>query len=65
MLTVVACSDNKSDPQRCVWNGIVRHHITDEAEYLNLVESSMLNPKFTLAAPKWMTLLQLAAIPLV
>lgn len=65
MLTVVACSDNKADPQRWVWNGIVRHHITDEAEYMNLVESSMLNPKFTLAAPKWMTLLQLAAIPLV
>lgn len=65
MLTVVGCSDNKLDPQRWVWNGIVRHHITDEAEYMNLVESSMLNPKFTLAAPKWMTMLQLAAIPLV
>lgn len=65
MNVVVACSDNKADPQRWIWNGFCRHHISSEAEYNNLVTAGIISPKFTLVAPMWMTLLQLAAIPLV
>ena len=65
LLAVVACSDNKADPQRWVWNGIVRHHIANEAEYKLLVTAGLVSPKWTLGAPLWMTMLELAAIPLV
>ena len=65
MNVVVACSDNKADPQRWIWNGFCRHHISSEAEYNNLVTAGIVSPKYTLGAPMWMTLLQLAAIPLV
>jgi GH25 family lysozyme M1 (1,4-beta-N-acetylmuramidase) len=65
MSVVIGCSDNKADPQRWIWNGFVRHHITNEAEYANLVTAKLLSPTYTLSAPMWMTLLELAAIPLV
>ena len=65
MLVVVGCSDNKSDPQRWCWNGVIRHHITNDAEYAHMVTAGLVNPKWTLAAPMWLTLLELAAIPLV
>lgn len=65
MSVVIGCSDNKADPQRWIWNGFVRHHITNESEYTNLVTAKLVSPAYTLSAPMWMTLLQLAAIPLV
>jgi len=62
---IVGNADNKADPTRFAWNGLVKRHVRDEEEYGVLAYLGLVDPNTTLANPLWMKSDRLSSYPTV